>query len=83
MFDDGFPLSWPGALESAARIGSAILVPGHGDIMDRGRRYCAARGDRAVADLARRCVEEGFPAADAAVLGPYPKEVMISALGAP
>ena len=80
VFDDSFPLSWPGALESAARIGSAIIVPGHGDIMDRDGAAAQLEEIRAVADLARRCVEEGFPAADAAVLGPYPKEVMISAL---
>ena len=33
-----------------------------------------------MADLARRCVEERLPVAEAAGLGPYPTEVMISAL---
>jgi glyoxylase-like metal-dependent hydrolase (beta-lactamase superfamily II) len=80
VFDDGFPLSWPGTLESAAGIGSGIIVPGHGDVMDRDGAATQLEEIRAVADLARRCVEEGFPAADAAVLGPYPMDVMISAL---
>lgn len=80
VFDDGFPISWPGTLESAARIGSAIIVPGHGDTMDRDSAAEQLEEIRAVANLARRCVEEGLPVADAAALGPYPSEVMISAL---
>jgi hypothetical protein len=56
------------------------MVPGHGDIMDRDGAATQLEEIRAVADLARRCLEDGFPVADAAVLGPYPIEVMISAL---
>lgn len=80
VFDDGFPTSWPGTLESAAGIGSVILVPGHGDIMDRAGATAQLEEIRAVAELARRCVDEGIPVAEAAVRGPYPTEVMISAL---
>lgn len=80
VFDDGFPMSWPGTLESAAGIGSAIMVPGHGDTMDRAGAAAQLEEIRAVADLARLCVEEGLPVTDAAVLGPYPTKVMISAL---
>ncbi len=80
VFDDGFPMSWPGTLESAAGIGSAIIVPGHGDIMDRAGAAAQLEEIQIVADLARRCGEEGLPIAEAAVLGPYPTDVMISAL---
>jgi glyoxylase-like metal-dependent hydrolase (beta-lactamase superfamily II) len=80
VFDDGFPMSWPGTLGSAAGVGSAIFVPGHGDTMDRAGAAAQLEEIRAVADLARRCVEEGLPVVDAALLGPYPTEVMISAL---
>ena len=80
VFDDGFPMSWPGTLESAADIGSSIMVPGHGDTLDRVGAAAQLEEIHAVADLARRCLEEGLPVADAAALGPYPPEVMASAL---
>jgi glyoxylase-like metal-dependent hydrolase (beta-lactamase superfamily II) len=80
VFDDGFPLSWPITLESAADIGSSIIVPGHGDTLDRAGAAAQLEEIRGVATLARRCLEEGLPVADAALLGPYPPEVMISAL---
>ena len=80
VFDDGFPLSWPITLESAADIGSSIIVPGHGDYLDRAGAAAQLEEIRGVATLARRCLEEGLPVADAALLGPYPPEVMISAL---
>lgn len=80
VFDDGFPISWPVTLESAAEIGSSIIVPGHGDTLDRADAAAQIEEIRAVADLARRCLEEGFPVTEAAILGPYPPDVMASAL---
>lgn len=80
VFDDGFPISWPVTLESAAEIGSSIIVPGHGDTLDRAGAAAQIEEIRAVADLARRCLEEGFPVTEAAILGPYPPDVMASAL---
>jgi glyoxylase-like metal-dependent hydrolase (beta-lactamase superfamily II) len=80
VFDDGFPMSWPLTLESAAEIGSSIIVPGHGDTLDRAGAAGQLDEIQAVADLARRCVEEALPVAEAALLGPYPPEVMMSAL---
>jgi glyoxylase-like metal-dependent hydrolase (beta-lactamase superfamily II) len=80
VFADGFPLSWPVTLESAAEIGSSIIVPGHGDTLDRAGAAAQLDEIRAVAELAHRCLVEGFPVADAALLGPYPPEVMGSAL---
>jgi glyoxylase-like metal-dependent hydrolase (beta-lactamase superfamily II) len=80
VFDDGFPMSWPVTLESAAEIGSSIIVPGHGDTLDRAGAAAQLDEIRAVAELARSCLEEGMPVADAALLGPYPPAVMTSAL---
>jgi glyoxylase-like metal-dependent hydrolase (beta-lactamase superfamily II) len=80
VFDDGFPMSWPATLESAAKIGSSIFVPGHGDTLDRAGAAAQLNEIRAVARLAHRCLEEGLPVADAAFLGPYPPDVMSSAL---
>jgi hypothetical protein len=80
VFGDGFPISWPVTLESAAEIGSSIIVPGHGDTLDRAGAAAQLEEIRAVANLAHRCLEDGLPVADAVLLGPYPPEVMISAL---
>ena len=80
VFGDGFPMSWPLALASAAEIGSSIIVPGHGDTLDRAGAAAQLEEIQAVADLAYRCLDEGLPVADAALLGPYPTEVMTSAL---
>jgi len=80
VFDDGFPMSWPVTLASAAEIGSSIIVPGHGDTLDRAGAAAQLDEIQAVADLAQRCLEAGLPVADAALLGPYPPEVMTSAL---
>ncbi len=80
VFDDGFPMSWPVTLESAAEIGSSIIVPGHGDTLDRAGAAAQLEEIRAVADLAHRCLEEGLPVAEAVLVGPYPPDVMTSAL---
>jgi len=80
VFDDGYPISWPGTLTSALAGGSTTLVPGHGDIMDPQVALAQLDEIDAVADLARRCLEEGLPVAEAKLLGPYPEDVMASAL---
>ena len=80
VFDDGFPMSWPVTLASAAEIGSSIIVPGHGDTLDRAGAAAQLDEIQAVADLAQRCLEAGLPVSDASLLGPYPPEVMTSAL---
>ena len=80
VFDDGYPTSWPGTLASALASGSPTLVPGHGDVMDPQAAHTQLDEIEAVAVLARRCLEEGLPIAEARGLGPYPADVMASAL---
>ncbi|MGH8871614.1 MAG: MBL fold metallo-hydrolase [Acidimicrobiia bacterium] len=80
VFDDGYPMTWPRTLRSALGFGSSLLVPGHGDTMDRDAALTQLEDLEAVATLARRCVDEGLAVPDAARLGPYPEEVMTSAL---
>lgn len=80
VFDDGYPLDWPGTLASVLGDGGSIFVPGHGDVMDR----ATARGQLAeiegVADLARRCLVEGLSIEEGSRLGPYPEPFMAAAL---
>jgi glyoxylase-like metal-dependent hydrolase (beta-lactamase superfamily II) len=80
VFDDGYPLSWPATLSSVFMDDSKLIVPGHGDIMNRASAMGQLEEIELVAGLARRCIEEGLPVDDAARLGPYPKDVMTSAL---
>lgn len=79
VFDDGYPLSWPETLRSALALGPATIVPGHGDVMNQSAAGTQLAEIEAVAALARRCAE-GLPLAEAARLGPYPEDVMTSAL---
>jgi glyoxylase-like metal-dependent hydrolase (beta-lactamase superfamily II) len=79
VFDDGYPITWPETLRSALTAPS-VLVPGHGDTMDRAAALGQLEELEAVAALALRCVEEGFPIDEASRHGPYPEEVMVLAL---
>lgn len=80
VFDDGYPMSWPRTLRSALGAAGSSNVPGHGDTMDRADSMTQLAEIEAVAALAHRCVEEGMPVPEAARLGPYPAQVMTSAL---
>ncbi len=80
VFDDGYPMSWPRTLRSALGSAPPLLVPGHGDTMDQVAAHSQLDEIEAVATLARRCVEDGLPVPEAARLGPYPIDVMTSAL---
>ncbi len=80
VFGDAYPTKWPETLSSALGAGSTVIVPGHGDILDRAAATSQLDEIQAVADLARRCLDEGLPVRRAAIFGPYPEDVMITAL---
>jgi glyoxylase-like metal-dependent hydrolase (beta-lactamase superfamily II) len=80
VFDDGYPLSWPETLRSILTLRPATIVPGHGDVMDRDAAGAQLVEIEAVAATARRCVEGEISVEQGARLGPYPEEVMTSAL---
>jgi glyoxylase-like metal-dependent hydrolase (beta-lactamase superfamily II) len=80
VFDDGFPLSWPATLRPALELGPGTIVPGHGDVMTQDQARTQLGELEAVAELARRCRDERLSPGEAAGMGPYPEEVMASAL---
>jgi glyoxylase-like metal-dependent hydrolase (beta-lactamase superfamily II) len=80
VFDDGYPFLWPETLRSALGLGLATIVPGHGDVMNRDAVHAQLAEIEAVAATARRCVEGELSVEQGARLGPYPEEVMTSAL---
>ncbi|HEY9472837.1 MAG TPA: MBL fold metallo-hydrolase [Mycobacteriales bacterium] len=52
-FEDAFPLDWPVTLDALVALTSGPVVPGHGDVVDRGYVRTQAGELRLVADLAR------------------------------
>ncbi len=79
-FSDSYPISWPATLRSATGAGSSLVVPGHGDTMDRVAVSGQLEELEQVAALARRCLVEGLPPSEATGLGPYPEDFMESAV---
>lgn len=77
-FGDSYPLDW-GATVGA--IGHRdTIVPGHGDVADKGF-LSAQHGElAAVADIARHGHREGMAIEHLVALGPYPPETMQIAL---
>ncbi|MDP9144073.1 MAG: MBL fold metallo-hydrolase, partial [Actinomycetota bacterium] len=71
VFDDGYPISWPQTLKSVLADGTTLIVPGHGDTMSRAVALGQLEEIGIVAGLARQCIEESLPVAEAARLGPY------------
>ncbi len=79
-FGDSHPLDWPLTLRLAMDGVDGVVVPGHGDVVDTG--FVATQHEElaAVAELSFRVIEGELSLVDAARLGPYPPEVMSTAL---
>jgi glyoxylase-like metal-dependent hydrolase (beta-lactamase superfamily II) len=79
-FGDSYPTIWPTTLQYAMQKSPEVLVPGHGDVVDR----AFAEGQRAelaaVADLADACLRGELSVGEGSVRGPFSEEVMRSAL---
>ncbi|MFZ0014152.1 MAG: MBL fold metallo-hydrolase, partial [Acidimicrobiia bacterium] len=79
-FGDSYPNSWPETLRTASEETSGTVVPGHGDIVDRGFVESQIEELEAVATIARALVAKHMPFDEATALGPYSAEVMTVAL---
>ncbi len=79
-FDDSFPLEWPATLAGAIADLESVVVPGHGDIVDR--EYVLGQQEELaeVADLAVQCLAGEIGTKRMIASGPYPAEVMTTAL---
>ncbi len=74
FFGDGFPLDWPATAERLVELVTGAVVPGHGDVGDRGFAVRQMVEFRAIAELAT-LVHDGVLDLDAAVLRtPYPAD---------
>lgn len=79
-FGDSYPLSWPSTLESASPTGDAVIVPGHGDVV--GPAFVAEQRAElsSVAEAGSRLLSGDIDLARAVGSGPYPEEVMRTAM---
>ncbi len=73
-FGDGFPFEWPDTVE--AILNGNLYVPGHGDVMTASDAHAQLEDLRAVRDLVAHALGSGEPI----TAGPYPLEVMETAL---
>ncbi|HEX9761650.1 MAG TPA: MBL fold metallo-hydrolase, partial [Acidimicrobiia bacterium] len=79
-FGDSYPMIWPLTLRLALGDATGVIVPGHGDVVDR-LFVEQQHGELvAVAELAAACISGDMSVGDAARRGPFPAEVMTGAL---
>ncbi|MER5264976.1 MBL fold metallo-hydrolase [Actinosynnema sp. NPDC002837] len=80
QFGDAHPQGWPTALDGILSLDAPIVVPGHGDPVDRD----FVRAQRAelsrVAELCRAVAAGTITAARAVELSPYPEQFTLAAL---
>ena len=75
-FGDSFPLEWPDALDGLLGCVDGVVVPGHGDPVDRAFVVQQRDDISATIKLARAGFEEGVPARDVNVAdAPFPSDV--------
>jgi glyoxylase-like metal-dependent hydrolase (beta-lactamase superfamily II) len=79
-FGDSYPLSWPVTLSAAVSSLEGLIVPGHGDVMTPAEAGTQLEELKEVARAANWCLVDKHPIDDLAKRGPYPYEVMMSAL---
>ena len=78
---DSFPLDWPETLDALLEMVRGVVVPGHGDVVNRSFVETQQAEIAAVAATARAEYVNGTPFAKVDVrTSPYPEEVMREAL---
>jgi glyoxylase-like metal-dependent hydrolase (beta-lactamase superfamily II) len=80
VFRDAYPMNWPISLGKALEHMQAVVVPGHGDVVDRNfvKRQLAEL--QFIVDLARRVHTKEIALDDAVTMGPYPPTCIETAL---
>lgn len=80
QFGDAFPQGWPAVLDGILALDAAIVLPGHGDPVDRDFVRVQRAELASVAELCRE-VDAGMLTVEQAVArSPYPEEFTLAAL---
>ncbi len=77
VFGDAYPLDWPATLDRVLELVGGPVVPGHGDVVDRGFVAAQRNAIAAAVAIARDRHAQGRPAAgDPPVDAPFPDGTM-------
>lgn len=79
-FGDSFPLTWPLTLRLAIDEMHGTVVPGHGDVVDLAFVRHQHQELVGVAELASQVINDEISIEEAADRGPYPGQVMVTAI---
>ncbi|WP_326820377.1 MBL fold metallo-hydrolase [Streptosporangium sp. NBC_01756] len=84
-YGDAYPLEWPATVDGLLGLAGddAVVVPGHGDPVDRGFVAAQRAEIGAVAELCREVAAGRMSIQDAVRLSPYPEDTTRTALGRP
>ena len=74
FFGDGYPIEWPATVERMVELVTGAVVPGHGDVGDRGFAVRSMVEIRTIAELATLVHEGRLPMSEAVVRTPYPAD---------
>lgn len=79
-YGDAFPLAWPLAVQRLLLLADGVVIPGHGEPVERGYLEGYLKALEQVAALAAEYTAGRVSRSDATHLGPYPAETMDIAL---
>ncbi|HEY8439465.1 MAG TPA: MBL fold metallo-hydrolase [Candidatus Limnocylindrales bacterium] len=74
FFGDGFPMDWPATVERLVDLVTGAVVPGHGDVGDRGFAVRSMVEIRTIAELATLVHDATLAMDDAVLRTPYPAD---------
>ena len=74
FFGDGYPLDWPATIERMVELVTGSVVPGHGDVGDRGFAVRSMVEIRTIAELAGLVHNGSLGIDDAVLRTPYPAD---------
>ena len=74
FFGDGYPIEWPATVERMVELVTGAVVPGHGDVGDRGFAVRSMVEIRTIAELATLVHEGRLPMSEAVVRTLYPAD---------
>ncbi len=74
FFGDGYPMEWPATVERMVELVTGAVVPGHGDVGDKGFAVRSMVEIRAIAELASLVHDGTLDLATAILRTPYPAD---------
>ncbi|MEJ2856351.1 MULTISPECIES: MBL fold metallo-hydrolase [unclassified Saccharothrix] len=83
QFGDAHPQGWPAALDGILALDAPVVLPGHGEPVDRDFVRAQRADLAAVADLCREVAAGALSPAEAVARSPYPEEFTLAALARP